>query len=355
MKKNITNYTFEELGEVVAGLGFKRFRTGQVFHEIYALRRRPFSEMASLPADIRKELDAEFVLECFSGVTVRVSKDGSRKYLFGLPDGKAVEAVYMPWLDEDGNVERNTLCISTMAGCPLGCAFCATGTLGFGRNLDASEIVGQALYVENELKLKLDNVVLMGMGEPLLNLENTERALDIMTDERAKLFSRRKITVSTVGIVPGIMRLAELARPVKLAISLHGTTNGGRESLMPIAAKYRLRELMDAVEHYYRRTRMPVTYEYIPFAGVNDTEQDARRLAKIAQRVPSRVNLIPYNDISFTGAGGKTVELKAPSKPDMEKFASALRGYGAAVFVRNSFGSDIEAACGQLALAGEKK
>lgn len=355
MKINLKNYTFAELENLIKGIGFEKYRAGQLFHEIYAMRRKSFAEMTTLPEAIRNKLDEEYTLSSFENVLVRVSADGSQKFLFELPDKKAIEAVHMPWLDEDGDIERYTICISSMAGCSVGCAFCATGTLGFKRNLDTAEIIDQILYVENELNVKINNIVFMGMGEPLLNYTAVEKALEILTDDRSKLFSRRKITVSTSGVSPRIKQLAKIKKPVKLAISLHATTNGSRESIMPIAKSFNLRSLMDSVEFYYRETKMPVTYEYIPFLGINDTDADAKRLAKIALRVPSRINLIPFNDISFTNPVGMAKNLVPTPKPKIQDFAAKLRSYGVAVIVRDTFGDDIEAACGQLALSQEKQ
>jgi len=189
------------------------------------------------------------------------------------------------------------------------------------------------------------------MGEPMLNYTNVEKSIKILSDEKITKISRKKITVSTSGVTPGIRKLSKLKPPVKLAISLHATTNGVRDKIMPINQKSNISELMDSVEQYYKTTKMALTYEYIPFKNLNDSDADAKRLAKISKRVPSRVNLIPFNDISFTEPSGVAESLKAVSTEDLQEFANKVRSNGGVVTVRATFGSDIDAACGQLALS----
>lgn len=351
-KRFIKNYLPEELVEIVTDWGYDRYRSGQLFHEIFCNRTDRFLEMTTLPEGLRTKLDDSFQLSSLLIENVRRSVDGSVKFLFKLHDGYFIEAVYMPWYDDElENLERVTLCISSMAGCPADCAFCATGKLGFQRNLQTAEIVDQVLEVEKVLKKRISNIVFMGMGEPLLNFNNAIRAIDIFTDEHSKLFSRKRITLSTVGITKKIMQLAMVRNPVKLAISLHATTNGFRDKIIPLNEKTGIKDLMDAVEFYYRETKMPITYEYIPFEGLNDTDEDAKRLAKIGKRVPSRINLIPFNDISFTNPNGIAADLKPTPHSKIKEFAQKIRNHGAVVTVRDTFGSDIEAACGQLALS----
>ena len=192
------------------------------------------------------------------------------------------------------------------------------------------------------------------MGEPLLNYKNVKSSIDIFTDTNADFFSRKRITLSTVGIVAKIRQLALESNAPKLALSLHATTNGFRHKIVPLSRQTTLSVLLDAVEFYYRNTGLPVTYEYIPFAGLNDTDEDAKRLAKILKRVPSRVNIIPYNDISFTNPVGFAKELKATSKERILQFGNLVKNYGGRVTIRDTFGADIEAACGQLALANKE-
>lgn len=358
MNKTMSIYdlTYPKLESFVLEQAWERFRAEQIFNELYVKRSSNFDAMLLLPKEIRLGLSDKFSLDIFRNFKKRHSSDGSVKYLFELHDSRHIEAVYMPWESDDGSeIDRVTLCISSMAGCPVGCSFCATGTLGFKRNLTASEIVGQILAVEQDLGCKIDNIVFMGMGEPLLNYANVVDALNILTDERSKLLSRRRITLSTSGVAPRIKQLAEIEKPVKLAISLHATTNKVREKIMPITKSFPISKLMDSVEYYYRKTKMDVTYEYIIFEGVNDSQADANRLARFGKRVPSRINIIPFNDISFTNPSGLSSELKAVSKEKMIEFASIIRSNGVPVIIRDTFGADIEAACGQLALSEEKK
>ncbi len=354
-QKNIKDLSIEELSEFVIDNKFEKYRAKQILDEIYIRRQENFEEMTLLPKELRSILSKNFTISSFKSTKIRYSKDKSVKFLFRLLDDKAIEAVYMPWENEDGSkIQWRTLCISTMAGCPLKCAFCATGTLGFIRNLSTAEIIEQILAVEKMLNIKLSNIVLMGMGEPLLNYQNVVKALSILTKQNLKLFRRKRITLSTAGIVPKIYEFAESKVPTKLAISLHATDNHTRQLLMPITKKYNISNLMDAVEYYYRKTKIDITYEYILFDGVNDTENDIKRLIRIARRVPSRVNIIPFNDISFTSPNGFSAQLKPASKEKMKEFANKLKMNNVPVIIRDTFGSDIEAACGQLALSDEK-
>ncbi|MBX3043034.1 MAG: 23S rRNA (adenine(2503)-C(2))-methyltransferase RlmN [Candidatus Kapabacteria bacterium] len=351
-RNNIKNYDIEELENYLTSKNFDKFRAAQIFNGIYSEKFENFNKITTLPLQLKNHLTENFSIWSLKTKKVRESSDGSIKYLFELFDGKSVEAVYMPWYDEtDGEIERVTLCISSMAGCPVECAFCATGTMGFQRNLETSEIIDQILFVEKDLGKKITNIVFMGMGEPLLNFTNVVRTISILTHPANKLLTRKKITLSTVGITAKIKHLASTKNPVKLAISLHATTNGFREKIIPMAKGVRLNELMDVVEFYYRKTKMPITYEYIPFESMNDTDEDAVRLARILKRVPSRVNIIPFNDISFTGVSGFAASLKPTKMERVLEFGALVRRNGGAVTIRDTFGTDIEAACGQLALA----
>ena len=350
--KFIKNFSLNDLEKFFLSNNIEKYRALQVFTGIYVDRAETFNEISTLPADVKELLTDNFEISSLKLKKIRKSIDGSVKYLFELSDGKSIEAVYMPWYDEsDGEIERVTLCISSMAGCPVECAFCATGTLGFIRNLETAEIIDQILFVEKDLSTKITNIVFMGMGEPLLNYNNVVKTIDVLVNPKYQLMSRKRITLSTVGITAKIKHLADSENPVKLAISLHATTNGFREKIIPMAKGVQLNDLMDAVEIYYRKTKMPVTYEYIPFEGMNDTEEDAKRLAKILKRVPSRGNIIPYNDISFAGITGFASQLKPTSKGRILEFGAMVRNYGGAVTIRDTFGTDIEAACGQLALS----
>jgi len=349
--QNIKDFAIDDLKQYFLSIGEESYRYEQVLYEIYSLRTNSFMEMTTLPKELRTLLSDKFELNSIKISKKRVSEDSSIKYLFELFDRKSIEAVYMPWTDDEGMLDRSTLCISSMAGCPVGCAFCAMETLGFKRNLTTSEIIDQIVEVENDLKVKITNIVYMGMGEPLLNYENVVKSINILTHPKYGLISRRRITLSTSGIAPRIKQLADIEKPPKLAISLHATTNGVRNKIMPISYSFDLTKLMDAVEYYYRKTKMKITYEYILFDKLNDADEDVERLKKIALRVPSRVNFIPYNDITFTNPQGISKELKATPISRVHEIANMLRKSGVTVILRNTFGGDIEAACGQLALS----
>lgn len=354
-KPFIKNLSHDDLENFLISNGFSKFRARQIMDEIYIKRTDSFEKMTLLPKELRDMLIRDFTLESLKKGKIRSSKDGSVKFSFELMDGRSIESVYMPWYDDDSDeTERVTLCISSMAGCPVECAFCATGTLGKQRNLETAEIIDQLLFCEKIIGKKITNIVFMGMGEPLLNYQNVLDSIGIFTDEKNKLLGRRKITLSTVGIAAKIKHLADSDKPVKLALSLHATTSGLREKLIPLMGEVSIGKIMDAVEYYYRKTKMPVTYEYILFDGLNDTYDDARRLAKITKRIPSKVNIIPFNDISFTGVSGFSAELKPASEDNINRFAKNVIKSGGKVTVRDTFGEDIEAACGQLALSENK-
>ncbi len=351
-KKDLKNFTLSELQEIVVGFGEPKYRAIQIFKDIYEKRVSSFDDFKTISKQLKAKLENDYVLQSIKSFKKQISIDGSVKYLFNLNDDKNIEAVFMPWMTEESDIPiRTTLCISSQVGCAVDCKFCATGKLGFTRNLQTSEIIEQITLIEKDLDIKLTNIVFMGMGEPLLNYKNVISAIEIMTDENVKMINRKRITVSTSGVVPKILQLAEEKNPVKLAISLHATTNGVRDKIVPLNKKMNIQKIMDAVEVYYRKTKMPVTYEYIPFDNLNDTDADAKRLAKIAQRVPSRINIIPFNDISFTNPTGYAAELKPTPRAKIDIFAEKIRFYGGVVIVRDTFGDDIDAACGQLALS----
>lgn len=351
-KKNIKNLTDQEFFDLINEHKQPGYRVEQIKYALYNQKVDDFDQITNLPKKFREFLQQNFEINSLKLNKQRKSRDGSIKFLFDLHDGNSIEAVYMPWYDnDDEKLVRETLCISTMAGCSVNCAFCATGKLGFKRNLDIAEIIDQVVQVEKILNTKLTNLVLMGMGEPLLNYNNTVRSIEIFTDPNYNMFSRRKITLSTSGIAPRIKQLAQSNRPVKLAISLHATDNKTRDLIMPINKSFNLDVLMESIEFYYRTTKIPIMYEYILFDGINDTLDDVKRLVKIARRVPSRVNIIPFNDISFTNPTGFPATLRPASKDKMQWFANLLRENEIPVIIRDTFGGDIEGACGQLALS----
>jgi len=351
-KNFIKNLSYDEIKDYFNKNDQQTFRADQLYLDLYSRRCNSFDEILTLPKNLRDKLTEDFHFYSLEINNVRYSSDGSVKFLFKLTDGNYVEAVFMPWYEADSEtIERATLCISSMAGCPVKCTFCATGSMGKIRNLTTAEIVDQVLLASDYMKSDINNIVFMGMGEPLLNYHNVAKSISIFTDSRSSWLSRRKITLSTVGIPVKIKALASHPTPVKLALSLHATTNDVRNQIIPVLKNIPLEDIFSAVEYFYRKTKMPITYEYIPFAGLNDTLADAKRLAKISRRVPSRVNLIPYNDISFTNPQGFAKDLKPTPIEEVHDFAKHIRDFGGWVTVRDTFGQDIEAACGQLALS----
>ncbi|MES2766568.1 MAG: 23S rRNA (adenine(2503)-C(2))-methyltransferase RlmN [Bacteroidota bacterium] len=351
-KPHVKGMSIAELEEFLKALGEPRFRAEQVFRALYS-GAESFKSMAGLPAALREKLEDELVFKTLTLEKLQKSDDGTHKFLFTLPDGGRIESVLIPseTVGDDGEPKRMTLCVSTQVGCPLGCKFCATASLKVKRNLSVAEIVDQLLQAQKYAAQKITNMVFMGMGEPMLNYDNVMSAVEIFTHPKTELLSPKRITLSTAGMVDGIKRMADENRPIKLALSLHATTNGLRQKLMPIAKKYDLKTLMDAIEYYYRKTRRTVTYEYILFEGVNDSPEDAQRLAKITRRVPSKVNVIPFHAIEFTNPTGIAAELKPTSPENFKNFIKMLQDLGTTVMIRSSSGEDIDAACGQLAFS----
>jgi 23S rRNA (adenine2503-C2)-methyltransferase len=320
------------------------FRKAQIAHWLYAKGALDFSEMTDLPKALREALSREWRLLEFSLVQAFPSQDGSVKYLFTLLDGQRTEAVYMPYEN------RKTLCLSSMVGCPAGCSFCATGALGFGRNLTAAEILSQLLAIAHHQGIsprEIRNVVLMGMGEPLLNLGNVLKAIGIMLHKKALAMSPRRITLSTVGIPKGIHRLAEEDLGVRLALSLHAPDDETRQQIIPTAHRYPIAEIMEAVRYYYAKTKRRVTFEYTLLKGVNDHLWQARLLAKLLKGLSAHVNLIPFNP--WEGA-----PVEGTPKAGLLAFAEELKRQGVPTSIRWSRGQDVGAACGQLALKTPK-
>jgi 23S rRNA (adenine2503-C2)-methyltransferase len=286
-------------------------------------------------------------------------RDGTTKFLFTLADGAKIETVVIPprlafenrEASDEEEQRRLTVCISTQVGCPLDCKFCATASMGYLRNLTAGEIVGQVLLAQTLSGKNITNVVFMGMGEPLMNYDNVMKAADMIINGIG--IAARRVTVSTAGLADRIRQMADEQRKVKLAVSLHSANNDKRMKLMPIARKFHLDELMSSLEHYHRKTRKRVTYEYVFFDGVNDSDEDVAQFIRFARRVPCKINVIPYHPIDFVAPTGLSATLR-PS-PLMEKIVEKLRASDLTVFVRSSAGEDITAACGQLAVKTERK
>jgi 23S rRNA (adenine2503-C2)-methyltransferase len=349
VRANLFGMSRDALAAALARTGEPPFRARQVYDWLYRRRVRSFAAMTNLPQALRATLDAGFDLRWPEVAERTLSFDGTRKYLFRLEDDATIEAVYLPEGD------RRTICISTQAGCPLKCAFCLTGVAGYRRNLEPAEILGQVAAVMDEHPVARThphrheddpfpwNIVMMGMGEPLLNCEATLASLRVLMDEDGFSVPPRKLTLSTVGILPALERLA--AEPVRpnLAISLHAPDPGLRRALMPIEAKYPLGDVVDAALRYPVPRGGRVTFEYVLLGGVNDTKAHARALVRRLAGRHVKVNLIPLNP-------APEIPFHAPRPEDVDAFAAHLAEAGVPVSVRRARGQDILAACGQLHL-----
>jgi 23S rRNA (adenine2503-C2)-methyltransferase len=406
-RQNLVGLNRPELEELARTCGQEPYRGRQLYHGLYGRLLRDFNAFTDLDRSFRERLAAECEIRYPSLQREVASRDESVRYLLGLADGETVEAVYMPWrLErrgsrrvatpsgrelqaplEEGEEPRTTLCISSQVGCALDCRFCFTGLLGARRNLAAGEILGQALAIARERNLwgapaapqaaaanaaaassshnghqgprarnrvqtsrtaPRVNVVFMGQGEPLLNLDAVMKAVEILADSAACGIPLRRITVSTAGIVPRIYDLARAPVRPKLAISLNASNDEQRDALMPINRKYPLSALLEACRAYPLRPRERLTFEYVLLDGVNDSEADAVRVAHLLEGLRARVNLIPYN-------GGAALPYQPSPLERVYRFQHVLRGRGIPAFIRISRGQDVMAACGQLSLAGEAR
>jgi 23S rRNA (adenine2503-C2)-methyltransferase len=348
-KTELLGMNMLELEEFAVKMGQPRFRGRQLHRWIYVKDCCSFYEMSDIPRELRQQLDAVARISIPRVLKQRVSADGTRKFLMEMNDKKRVETVLIP---QSSNLNGHyTLCVSSQVGCPFRCAFCATGQGVFQRNLAACEIVGQLLGSRRELKRRLknpqdpliSNVVFMGMGEPLLNFAQVIKAIQIMNDPRGIKLGQRHITISTCGEANGILRLAETDLQVTLAISLHAADDRLRDELVPINKKYPLKTLMAAVNTYIEKTGRRVTFEYIMLDGVNISRKDAENLVKLIKPFLANVNLIPYNEVD-----GLPYNRPAPNQ--VKQFYDWLVALGLNVTIREEHGSDIKAACGQLAV-----
>ncbi len=356
-KINLKGLSLLELQQFVESLGEKKYRARQIFTWLYGKRVQSFAEMTDISKDFRAVLDGVASIDNLCVVAKETSpRDGTTKFLFELSDGLKIESVLIPPEKSSPAVEKRlTLCISTQVGCPLDCKFCATGTMGFLRNLTTGEIVDQVIQAQNQSPRRITNIVFMGMGEPMLNYENVMKAVEILNHDDSLNIGARHITISTAGYADKIRQMADEGRKVRLALSLHSLDNTKRAQLMPITKKFPVDELLDAMEYYYRKTRFRPTFEYIPFDGFNDTDADAERLIKVSKRFPCKVNLIPFHSIAFTHPSGFAATLRPSPRQRMEEFAEKLRKANLTVMVRSSAGEDIRAACGQLAVEESRK
>ncbi len=334
-KPIIVGYSRSQLRELLTRMGQPAFRGDQIYKWLYNKQVDTFDAMTNLPRSLREALADQFQLSSLRLVTREVSLDGTEKYLWELHDGHRIESVLIP---ED---RRTTLCISSQVGCALACAFCATGKMGFLRNLTTGEIVEQVLAAQRMSSHKITNVVFMGMGEPFLNYKRVIQAAQIMGDPEGIAIANRRITISTSGIVPAIRQFAEEKQPYGLAISLHSPFQNIRQQIMPIAEKFHLSELLESAREYVSQWRHKrITFEYVLLSGVNDRPEDARELIRLLSPLRAKLNLIPYNDCDLG--------FQAPNDDRLNRFLEPLMRAPFTVTVRKNRGNDISAACGQL-------
>ena len=352
-KINLLNFNQNDLAAFFVASGEKSFRAMQIIKWIHQQSVTDFAAMTNLSMKLRAWLQENTEIKLPTIKTEQLSKDGTRKWLLALADNQLIEMVFIPsFADESEDLlSRGTLCISSQVGCPLNCGFCATATQGFTRNLTVAEIISQVWLAVNILANKscelspvkqhnISNIVLMGMGEPLLNFDNVIKAMDLMMDDNAYGLSKYRVTVSTSGIVPALRQLCD-ASQVSLAVSLHAPNDELRNQLMPINKKYPLHELMAACKTYFQDSRRKITFEYTMIAGVNDQERHAHQLIKLLTGVSCKINLIPFNP--FHGCA-----YQCSASQTIEKFRAILLNAGLNTIVRKTRGSDINASCGQL-------
>ncbi len=344
-KANLFGLSGNDLDQIASECGEPAYRGRQIFRALYRRRANNFEAMTDLGAPLRERLASQFRIAYPEIQEQRVSRDGSVRYVIGFSDGEAAEAVYMP------GPGRVTLCLSSQAGCAVDCRFCFTALMGLRRNLDIGEILGQVYRIVLNQNIDLQtrlNLVFMGMGEPLLNYDAVLNSVRILADRDGLHIPPRRITLSTSGITPRIQDLArEEVRP-KLAVSLNASSDEQRSALMPINRKYPLSELMAACRAYPLRPRERLTFEYVMLDRVNDTLEDARRVATLLKGLRAKVNLIPYNS-------GDQLSYRAPSIERVMTFEETLRKAGVPAFIRISRGRDVRAACGQLLVEGARK
>ena len=336
MKKDIRAYEYEELKKEMEHLGEKPFRVKQVYEWLHVKLADRFDEMTNLSVKLREKLAEEYDIFPVELAERQQSKlDGTNKFLFRLHDGNMVESVLMRYK------HGNSVCISSQAGCRMGCAFCASTIGGLKRNLSASEMLGQIYQIQKIIGERVSNIVIMGTGEPLDNYDNFLKFIHILTDEHGLNISQRNVTVSTCGIVPRILELAEEHLQITLALSLHGSTQEKRRKLMPVANKYELGEVLSACDTYFEKTGRRVTFEYSLVHQVNDTDEDARELSALLAPRNCHLNLIPVNPV-------KERSFQRPSRKSALNFKNKLEKSGINVTIRREMGSDIDGACGQL-------
>ncbi len=341
-KVDLAGLELKELEEFVQGLGHKKFHARQLYHWIWKRGVTTFAEMTNLSLDLRKALEERAMVSMPDVIKHDVSSDGTQKFVLRLADGRQIESVFIP------DTPKQTFCVSTQVGCAMGCAFCLTGKMGLIRHLTAAEISAQVRLLATRLDLldKSFNIVLMGMGEPLQNYDNTMKALRMLNEKDGLDMHPKRVTLSTVGLVPMMDRLAQEELMPNLAVSLHAATEETRRAIVPPTKKYSLNDIIDACKRFPLSKRRRIMFEYVMLAGVNDSDDDARRLVKVLSGVKAKVNLLPLN-----AAPG--IPFERPSDERINAFARILADRGLMVSVRKSRGRDIRAACGQLIVEGQ--
>jgi len=336
-KTDLKNLSPSELEGFIASFGKERYRSIQILRWLYLKGVHSFDEMTNLSKTFRKEMEQVSFISDLRPLLMEESRDGTKKFLFQLKDGLRIESVLIP------DRKRLTLCISTQVGCAMGCRFCLTGKMGLKRNLSTSEIVNQILAVRETLpaSTSITNIVLMGMGEPLANYENMLKAIKLMTHPEAFKFSSRRVTLSTVGLLPELKQLSMEKARFRLAISLNASDEETRCRLMPINRRHPMKKILEICRTFPLQPRARITFEYVMLQGENDSLEDAKRLIKILKGIPSKINLIPLNE-------APEIPFKKPSEERVRQFQEILIEGGLTAIVRASKGADISAACGQL-------
>lgn len=344
-KETIKGFTIAELKEYFISENEPVFRAEQVFKWMYGDMVDNFEEMRNLPKALRNKLSESFFIDTLNYSTSETSPvSRTKKYIFDTKEGYRIESVVIP------EKKRTTLCISTQVGCPLDCKFCATGLMGYKKNLSAGEIFDQFKLASKDYKeSKITNIVYMGMGEPLLNFNATVKSLQIFDEELTTGISPKKITVSTAGIASKIKELEETGLKVKLAFSLHSCFEDVRNKIMPINKKYSLKENIEALKSYAAKTNTRITFEYVMLDGINDLDEDIKALARLMSTIPSKLNIIPFNSLKHMNPSGLAGKLRSAPMERIHKFADKLKEKNFTVMLRNTQGDDIDAACGQLA------
>ena len=333
--KNIKDYTLEELKEELKNLGEKPFRAEQIFKWLYEDKVLSFDDMTNLSIDLRNKLKEIYEIKQFKILKKQVASDGTKKYLFDLLDGNAIETVLMQYH------HGYSLCVSSQVGCKMGCKFCASTGIPFVRNLTTGEILEQIMAVERDENIRISNVVFMGIGEPLDNYDNVVKAIHLINNPKCLNIGARHISISTSGLVPKIYKLAEENIQCTLSISLHATTNEQRSKMMPVNNTYHIEELLQACRDYIEKTNRRISFEYALAKENNDNLEDAKRLVKLLKGMLCHVNLIPINKI-------ENGEFTKSSNENIIKFRDYLNEHGIVATIRRELGSDIDAACGQL-------